>query len=69
MFARPLFQHLVVLGQHASAPLHLRPSIGITAMGKGKKKAAGAASGAGGDNKAARAAVETIVNNAVQLQV
>ncbi|CAM9771572.1 unnamed protein product [Ectocarpus sp. 12 AP-2014] len=39
-------------------------------MGKGKKKAGGAASGAGGvrDQKAVRAAVETIVNDAVQLQ-
>lgn len=44
---------------------------GITAMGKGKKKTGGAASGAGGirDQKAVRAAVETIVNDAVKLQV
>ncbi|CAM9801483.1 unnamed protein product [Ectocarpus sp. 6 AP-2014] len=39
-------------------------------MGKGKKKAGGAASVAGGvgDQKAVRAAVETIVNDAVKLQ-
>ncbi|CAM9186080.1 unnamed protein product [Ectocarpus sp. 13 AM-2016] len=39
-------------------------------MGKGKKKAGGVASGVGGirDQKAERAAVETIVNDAVQLQ-
>ncbi|CAM9367872.1 unnamed protein product [Ectocarpus fasciculatus] len=36
--------------------------------GKGKKKSVGGASGAKGDQKAVRAAVETIVNDAVQLQ-